>query len=353
MLRIFIYIVCAFFLVCNVYNRDISAQDDQEEIRVGWQTSWATQGQIAVLLQETNILELCNLSAEFKGFSYGGPLNEGALAGEVDVIFTADQPACMLIARGARWKIVARLIYNRVATIVPYSSSFQSLSDLTGKTIGIPFGAAAHRETLQALTEAGLNPMTDVMISNIGIYEQMNVIQKGTDSSWGEFAAFSTWDPALAELEYAKKARALDYGTVTSVIVVSEDFIENNPEQVISFLKTYIMAFYVYAQNQEYANRLFKEKSKLNFALEVLDLAASVEPNLKARELSDISIRLSEQDITVIQSGADFIYRQNLTDKKIDNINQYIDQQYLKKAEEELAFIKDIPLEYRSENNKT
>ena len=56
-----------------------------DTIRIGWQQTWATQGQLAVTLMKTDILEKHGFKGDFKGFSYGGPLNEGALAGEVDV----------------------------------------------------------------------------------------------------------------------------------------------------------------------------------------------------------------------------------------------------------------------------
>ena len=60
-------------------------------IRIGWQTTWATQGQLAVILMKTDILRSAGFEPEFVGFSYGGPLNEGALAGEVDVAEGLDQ----------------------------------------------------------------------------------------------------------------------------------------------------------------------------------------------------------------------------------------------------------------------
>ena len=42
-------------------------------------------------------MELHGFAPEFTGVSYGGPLNEAAAAGQVDVVFTADQPAAALL----------------------------------------------------------------------------------------------------------------------------------------------------------------------------------------------------------------------------------------------------------------
>ncbi|MGB0639313.1 MAG: hypothetical protein ACPGTU_08275, partial [Myxococcota bacterium] len=114
-------------------------------IRVGWQQTWATQGQLAVILKQSAILKDLGFAPEFVGFSYGAPLNEGALAGEVDVLFTADQPAIALCNRDKTWGMIGRLMYNRVGTFVPPDSDVKSVSDLKGKTVAIPFGAAAHR----------------------------------------------------------------------------------------------------------------------------------------------------------------------------------------------------------------
>jgi len=340
---LFLYIIV--ILTIFLFTECSESFAEEIPIRVGWQTSWATQGQVAVILQNTDILKTNALKGEFKGFSYGGPLNEGALSGEVDIIFTADQPACMLLSKGAKWKIIGRLIYNRVATVAPPDSGITSIADLKGKIIGIPFGAAAHRETLSALQDAQLTPGEDVTVQNIGIYEEINAIQAGSDKEWGQFSALATWDPPLAELECAKKAKVLDYGLVTSVIVASEDFLNKYPKGAVQFLKSYIEAFYFYAQNQKTANAWFKDASKLDFDLEVLDLAASVEPNLKAQKLEDIDIFLNEKDIVVIQSGADFIFDQGLTDKHIDDINQYIDQSYLQEAQSYLSRGKNSKVE--------
>jgi len=326
---------------------------DPVPIRIGWQTSWATQGQMAAILKNSNLLELNGLKGEFKGFPYGGPLNEGALAGAVDVIFTADQPACMLLAKGAPWKIVGRLIYNRVGTLVPYGSKIKTVAELKDTTVGIPFGAAAHRETLKALKAAGLDPEKDLSIKNIGIYETLGVMRKDS-KDWGEFAAFSSWDPPMAELESKKQARAVARGLVTSVIVMSDKFIKENPRSASDFLKAYVMAFQYYAGHQEGANRLFLDESGLKFSSKALDLAASVEPNLGAKMLADVDIRLSEKDIAAIQSGADFLFAQKLTPKHIRDIRVFVDQSHLGRAVKELSSLseKDAPPVRVEQNSK-
>ncbi len=324
------------FLVLVILWLELQPAFPESEINVGWQTSWATQGQLAVILKDSNILKLHGLAGRFKGFSYGGPLNEAALAGAVDIIFTADQPACMLIAAGGKWRIIGRLIYNRVGTIVPFLSHVKTVADLKGGRVFIPFGAAAHRKTLEALREAGLNPGKEVEVFNIGIYEELSLIKSKGAKSWGKVDAFASWDPIMAQLEQAELARTVDEDKITSLILVSEDFITQRPDAVKDFLKAYITAFYYYACNQEKANLMFKLESGLDFDDSVLDLAASVEPNLKAESLAAIDIGLSKQDLEGIQQGADFIYGQGLTGNHLEDVSRYVDLSYLEQAREEL-----------------
>ena len=67
----------------------------------------------------------------------------------------------------------------------------------------------------------------------------------------------------------------------------------------------------------------------------------SVEPNLKAKTLDEIDISLSSKDVETIQSGADFIYEQQLTDVHIEDVRAYIDLNFLQKAQEELSSVGD------------
>ncbi|HOP36094.1 MAG TPA: hypothetical protein PL090_07195, partial [Syntrophales bacterium] len=91
-------------------------------VRIGWHVSSATQAQIVQVLKRTNVLEIHGLEPRLVPFSYGGPEVEAALAGKLDVLFAGDQGVINLIARGGKWKIVARLQYDQVAVMEPPNS---------------------------------------------------------------------------------------------------------------------------------------------------------------------------------------------------------------------------------------
>ena len=282
-------------------------------IRVGWQETWATQGQLAVILQQSDILKNLGFAPEFVGFSYGAPLNEGALAGELDVLFTADQPAIALCNRDNTWGMIGRLMYNRVGTFVPPDSDVKSVADLKGKTIAIPFGAAAHRETLGAVKSAGMDPNTDINAVNMGIKE-VAVLAKS--KKWDTVHTGSAWDPVFAQLESSGLVRTVAQGLVTSVVVMDDDFVKKNPGSDAKFMDAMTKAYEQYKADTSKANQAFKTASNLDFSLEALDLAASVEPNLGAD--NTVSVTLSNEDKANIQKAADFMFDAKILKAAVD-----------------------------------
>ena len=283
-------------------------------LRIGWQQTWATQGQLAVILQESTILQDLGFAPTFVGFSYGAPLNEAALAGEVDVLFTADQPALALCNRDSKWKMIGRLMYNRVGTFVSVSSPIQSIQELHKKSVAIPFGAAAHRETLAAMKQNGLNPQKDITAVNMGIKDIATMV---VGDAWNTIDAASAWDPVYANLETKKLVRTLAQGTVTSVVVMNQRYFSTYPDSPTRFMEGLEFAYKEYKSDTNRANDRFIKVSNLSFSSESLDLAASVEPNLRPNE--SISVTLSDSDKKNIQNAADFMNSAGLLPQRLDS----------------------------------
>jgi ABC-type nitrate/sulfonate/bicarbonate transport system substrate-binding protein len=301
------------------------------KIRIGWQVPWATQGQVVQVLKHTDVLDLNGLKAEFKGFNYGGPLNEAALAGDVDALFTADQPAASLLAKGGKYTIVARLMYNRVAIYVPPDSPLRSVADLKGKKIAMPFGAAAQRDALKAIQQAGIDPGKEITAINLDIYEQNNIVQRGSRSSWGDIDALVGFDPTPAILEFKGLARMLHVGQVVSLVLISDSYLKTHADEARRFLQAFLQAWHYYANHQSQANQWFQEESRLEFEPRVLDLAASVEPNIKAQSIDLLRPTLNQADIETAQSAAKFIHDHGMAKVEV-NMTDHYDPQYINAA---------------------
>jgi ABC-type nitrate/sulfonate/bicarbonate transport system substrate-binding protein len=135
--RFLLYLALSVFTCFLFYQKDVNAQK-LTKIRIGWQVPWATQGQLVQILKHTDILKQNGLTATFVGRTYGPVLNEIALAGDIDVVFTADQPAAALFSKEKGWIGIGRLMYNRTLTYVPPNSPIQKIKGLRGKTMAKP-----------------------------------------------------------------------------------------------------------------------------------------------------------------------------------------------------------------------
>lgn len=306
-----------YLFLGNNHGLTNSQGTESTKIRIGWQTPWSTQGQLTQILKHTDILKNHNLEADFKGFSYGGPLNEAALAGDVDVIFTADQPAATLLAKDDKWTIVGRLMYNRVSLYVPPMSPIKTVADLKGKTVAMPFGAAAQRMVLKAEQDAGLNPKTDVNNINLGIYEQSDLVRDPNAKTWGNVDAMAGFDPTPAIFEEKGLVRNLNVGKIVSVIMVSNNLIERDPASVTRFLEAFNDAYDFYRNNITQADSWFVAESGLDITPRALEIAADIEPNLKAVSKDEIRISFIEEDYKIMQEAADFIFDQGLVKKRV------------------------------------
>lgn len=308
------------------------AASSPDQIRIGWQIPWAVEGQLTQILKRTDILEDNSLQGDFKGFSYGGPLNEAALAGEVDVIFTADQPAATLIAKDPKWKIIGRLMYNRVSLYVPVKSPIKTVAGLKGKTVAMPFTAAAQRMALKEEKDAGLDPQKDVNNINLGIYEQSDLVKDQNAIKWGKIDAMAGFDPTPAIFEDKGLVRNLKVGKVVSLIVMSEEYIAAHPEVPARFLKAFRQAYAYYRDHQEQADQWFIQEAKLDITPRALSIASGIEPNLDLNNRSGISIDLSEDDQEIMQEAADFIFEQKLIKQEVI-MKDHTDLSYLRNIE--------------------
>jgi ABC-type nitrate/sulfonate/bicarbonate transport system substrate-binding protein len=323
-------IVFGFVLVavCLLFSVNTTMAEGLTKIRVGWQVPWATQGQLVQVWKHTDILRKNGLEAEFIGKTYGPVLNKIALADEIDVILTADQPAAALFSKKKGWIGIGRLMYNRTSTYVPPSSPIKTIKDLKGKTIAIPIGAAAERVTVQALAREGLDPKKDVKIINLGIRQQGPLVLKGKNNpSWGNIDALSGFDPSPAIFEAQGLVRPLDVGKVCSVVLMNENFIEQNSEVAQKVMQALLDAYDYYRQNIEQANTWFMQEAGLkNADQKACNIAASIEPNVQAKSRGDLRVSFIEEDFAIMQSAADFLAPKV---GKVD-MREYVSNKYVK-----------------------
>lgn len=316
-----------FIMASLVFSFFNSAQAvNAEKIRIGWQKPWATQGQLVTILKTTDILKKNKITnVEFIGANSGPELNELAIAKEIDVILTADQPAALLFSKSDEWLGIGRLMYNRTSTYVPLSSDIKTLKDLKKKTVGVPIGAAAERILVGGLTETGLDPKTDVKILNLAMTEQSPLIMKSlNEKTWGDFDALSGFDPIPAVLETQNKVRSIHSGKVVALVLLNKKLLTGNKALAGKIMQSIRDAYTFYSKNTKSIDEMYAREVNASFTPEALKLAASVEPNVTT---SKISTLLSEDDFKLLQEAADFATAKS--GKKI-NMRDFVSNQYVK-----------------------
>lgn len=299
------------------------------KVRIGWQVPWSIQGQIVQIWKHTDILKKHDIEAEFIGKNYGPELNEIALAGAIDVILTADQPAAALFSKDKGWVGISRLMYNRTVTYVPPKSPIKKLVELKDKTVGVPFGAAAQRVINENLKAAGVDPK-EVKFINLGMAEHGPLVKKaGADVvKWDQFDALSGFDPIPSILESKGLVRTIDTGKVCSMVLMNKEFLAKDKKIAKNLQAALIEAYAFYRKNLATADAWFLEEAKLEGAdTKALEIAAALEPNLKVKKDKDIKVKFSKEDFEIMQKGADFV---GVASGKIINMKDFVSNDYVK-----------------------
>lgn len=329
--------VCLIFLIGSPGAGAAEAEGTSVPVRIGWQMPAATQGQIVQVLKRTDLLESHGLSPVLIPFSYGGPQVEAALAGELDVVFAGGQPAVNLIAQGGKWKIVARLFYDRTAVMVPPGSPIKETKDLKGKTVASSFGSVAHRDALLAQQAAGLDSEKDVTNVDMDILDIRQQVKEGGAETWGKLDAVAVWEPSTSFFEIAGLARRVGETTQTlGVVAISENFIAKHPKATVQLLVALQQAWGYFTIHEEQVRQWYIDDTQLDYTPEALRSAAKVDPNFDARSIQEIDMNLTEEHITALERSAAWACERGYSEIPAP-IRSAVDQSLMAKAQKEIA----------------
>jgi len=328
-------LVAAVIVGVAILRQESGDKGELTPIRIGWSSVWLPEGQLVQVMKNTDILKLNGLAGKFDKFTQGGPLSEAALAGEEDVIFVGSGPAMNLVSKSDEWRVVSRMEDYRNLIIVPKNSAIKTINDLKGKVIASPFGSTPYVLSIIHLQKFGLDPKKDVTMRNVDILEQSNIVQKGSQESWGEISAFTSWDPTAAQFEEQGKARVLVLIPDAGVVVMSKKFYDNNPGAAKNFLKSIIQSYDFYYKNKNLVNDWYLKDTGANFSYKVMEVAGSLERNNNAKGIGEISLILGKNDIQNMQEEADQAFSLGVLKKQV-RVNEFTNQTFIELAENEI-----------------
>jgi taurine transport system substrate-binding protein len=182
-----------------------------------------------------------NVKTDFVTVS-GGPQVLAAIAGNsMDVCNVGSSP--MVVGFGQNIKMsmvyVEKYITDSECLAVRKDAGINTMKDLKGKKIGLPFNTSVHFAMLAGLKTAGLAP-TDVTL--------VNVKADSIQATWQrkDIDAAYIWYPILGELVADNGRILLKTGDLAASgtlvfdgIVVRDEFKQKHPELVLAYLKEY------------------------------------------------------------------------------------------------------------------
>jgi taurine transport system substrate-binding protein len=152
------------------------------------------------LIDSQEIEKATGYKVNWRKFTGGGDVIRAMASGDVQIGEVGSSPAAAAAAQGLDVKVFWILddIGDAEQLVARNSSGVNSVKDLKGKKIGVPFVSTTHYQLLFALQEAGVNPREA---------QVMNMRPPEIVAAWerGDLDATFVWDPALSKVKGSGK----------------------------------------------------------------------------------------------------------------------------------------------------
>jgi NitT/TauT family transport system substrate-binding protein len=199
----------------------------------------------------------------WKNFTSGPPLNGEMLAGKLDIGSLGDFPSILngvsFAKAGSRSVYVATLSGSVLGAgnglVVPADSPAQSLRDLKGKQLSVPFGSAAHAMLLRAIRDLGWDPDKDVTLVSQAPEVGGSALRGHKIDGHANFVPFAELFPFRGFARKIYDGSEVKHPT-SHGIVAHGAFVDQHPDLVVAFLKAVIEADRLLAAEPEKLSEL-------------------------------------------------------------------------------------------------
>jgi taurine transport system substrate-binding protein len=225
-----------------------TAVAQQKEVTIGYQDMLDPYRHA----QETKELEKATgYKINWKQFGGGGEVIKAMASGGVQVGEVGSAGIAAAVSRGEPYELFWILddIGDAEALVAKNGSGINSVKDLKGKKIAMPFNSTTHFHTMVALEQAGVDPK-DVQILNMRPPEVRAAWQRG------DIQATYIWDPVLSEVKKDGKVimtsgkLSAETGKATfDGYIVNKDWAKQNRDFMVKFVKVLAAADEDYRKN--------------------------------------------------------------------------------------------------------
>jgi taurine transport system substrate-binding protein len=203
--------------------------------------------------QETKELEKATgYKINWRQILGGGEVIKAMASGAVQVGEIGSAGIAAAVSRGEPLEVFWILddIGSAEVLVAKNGSGINSVKDLKGKKMGVPFNSTTHFHTIVALEQAGVNPK-DVQILNLRPPEVRAAWQRG------DIQATWIWNPVLAEVKKDGKV-IMTSGQVSASTgkatfdgyVVNKDWAKQHDDFLVKFVKVMAASDEAYRKNK-------------------------------------------------------------------------------------------------------
>lgn len=235
----------------NKADKANAAQSSQDVVRIG--TMNLVNGDLIAQYEKYYEKEL-GVKVELVNFKSGKDVNTALAAGSVDITQLGTAPVALGISTDVDYEVIGigDIIGKAETLVAKNSSGVNSVADLKGKKIGVPFASTSHYSLLNALKLAGVSE-NDVQILDLQPNDIFAAWQRG------DIDAAYIWYPVLSKLLEDGKAitdsgELAGKGVLTADLIVARtDYAKQHPDVVKKFIKTQLKANDVILQHPDTA----------------------------------------------------------------------------------------------------
>lgn len=253
-----------------------AAQAETIRIAIGTQDTTINCATGGLLIRELKLLEKflprtgkykdAQYQIEWKNFTSGAPLTNEMVAGKLDLGSMADFPGSFngaAFQKAGRKSIFITVLSGSTSgsgngIVVPKNSKVQSITELKGRTISVPFASTSHGMLLRAIQAQGWDPLKDVNITTQAPEVAGPALQAGKVEAHADFVPFAELFP------YRGFARKIYDGSQANAptfhgSLVDEDYAKKYPEVVVAYLRAALEADrLVAAEPEKYSELIAK-----------------------------------------------------------------------------------------------
>ena len=238
--------------------------------------------------------------------------------GNVDIAILGSATAAIGISKGLPYEVfwIHNVEGDNECLIAKNDADINSLEDLRGKRIGVPFGATTHYALLKAIQNVGISS-DDVMLFDLQPNEIVDAWRQN------QIDAAFVWQPTLEELSgdghILIRSRELDAQGITTadIGVVNKDFARRNPDIVQKYVDLQARAHELYKSDPRQAASLASPylKTSRNTALKQMNELIWVAPDEQISDRYLGTVEHKGQFVQTLFNTARFLEHYDVLDR--------------------------------------